>query len=99
MVAEKLGVSKEAKTNVYSRGSFMRLHARIDEHDKRLTVVEEYCSGQREMMEDIADIKRLVLKIVKYAKFAAPSLISAAIAAGVVNGEVGAFLNALFSGS
>ena len=65
------------------------VNERLDDHETRLQSLES-------IAEDIGNISDTVDKIFKYIKIAAPSIISAAIAAGIVNGKLGAFLNALF---
>ena len=106
MVERRERVGNLPNATRYSKADCMRLIQRIADqekitvaHDERITKVETYCAENREMMGDIADIKLAIFKIFKYLKIAAPSIISAAIAAGIVNGEVGAFLNGLFTGS
>lgn len=106
MVTRRAQAGNLPKPASYSKADYMRLLDRLngqqetlDQHETRLTSVEQYCADNKEMMGDIADIKGAVFKIIKYFKIAAPSIVSAAIAAGVVNGKVGAFLNALFTGS
>lgn len=68
-----------------------RLADRVTATENRLDIVEA-------ALADIGDIKDGITKIAKYIKLAVPSIISAAIAAGVVNGKLGAFLRALFGG-
>lgn len=106
MVIGRAKVGNLPKPASYTKADYMRLLDRLDgqdatlsDHGKRLTDVEKYCADNQEMMGDIAEIKKAIFKLVKYAKFAAPSIISAAIAAGIVNGKIGAFLNALVTGS
>lgn len=68
---------------------FNRNHVKmLLDHERRLKNLET-------VADDISEIKTAVFKIAKYIKVAAPSLVSAAIAAGVVNGKLGAFLAAL----
>ena len=63
---------------------------RLDDHEMRIKDLEDIADN----LERIGDT---VEKIFRYLKIAAPSIVSAAIAAGIVNGKVGEFLNALIS--
>lgn len=49
--------------------------------------------------QDVGQILTTLDKVAKRLKIWAPSLIAAAISAGVVNGKLGAFLHALFNGA
>lgn len=60
------------------------------EHENRIVKLEEVAG-------DIGRIGDTVEKIFSYLKIAAPSIIAAAVSAGIVNGKIGAFLNALFN--
>ena len=73
-------------TTLHREGAVMR---KLTEHETRIKALED-------SVTDISEIKEAVFKIVKYVRIGLPSIISAAIAAGVVNGKLGAFLNALF---
>lgn len=64
------------------RKEFERLEARV--------------AAMENVFSDIADMKDGVLKIAKYIKIAIPSIVSAALAAGLVDGRMGKFLVALF---
>lgn len=64
--------------------------------EQRVDKLEKSVSTLETVYTDIGDIKEIVQKIARYMKVAGPSIISAAIAAGIVNGKLGAFLHALF---
>lgn len=67
------------------------LHKMVQDHETRLTTVENSHA-------QIADIAAAVDKVAKLIKLWGPTLIGAAISAGIVNGKLGAFLHALLNG-
>lgn len=64
----------------------------IDDIDKRLTGVEE-------LEVTVTEILDTLNKIFRWIKGSVPLMVTAAVSAGIVNGKLGAFLNALFAGS
>ena len=69
----------------------MTLEETVQDHADRLEKMEK-------VVGDIGDIKEILERIARYVRIAGPSVISAALAAGIVNGKLGAFLHALFGG-
>lgn len=61
------------------------------EVDRRLKALED-------VYPDLHDIKETIDKLLKYIKVSAPTIVAAAISAGIVNGKLGAFLSALIYG-
>lgn len=61
-----------------------------EQHEKRLQSLEN-------VYDDISEIKAGVAKTVQWVRRGIPTLITAAITAGLVNGQLGAFLKALIS--
>lgn len=66
---------------------------------KEFNSLEQRVTQIETTLTDISDIKEAVFKIARYIKVAVPSIISAAVAAGIVNGKIGAFLHALATGA
>lgn len=67
------------------------LQESIADFDVRLTAVEN-------IGDTITDIKTTIDKGLRHLKLWAPTIVGAAISAGIVNGKLGAFLRALFVG-
>ena len=67
------------------------LEKRVDNHETRLVTVENSHA-------QIADIAAAVDKVAKLIRVWGPTMIGAAISAGIVNGKLGAFLHALLNG-
>lgn len=67
------------------------LEEMVMDHDERLKKMEN-------VVNDISDIKSILERIARYVKIAGPSIVSAAVAAGIVNGKLGAFFHALIGG-
>ena len=63
--------------------------------EQRVGKLETSVSTLESVYTDISDIKNIAEKILRYLKVAGPSIVSAAIAAGIVNGKLGAFLHAI----
>jgi tRNA threonylcarbamoyladenosine modification (KEOPS) complex Pcc1 subunit len=63
----------------------------LADHSKRIETLETVAN-------DLTEIKEAIASIGRWIKGSVPAVISAAIAAGLVNGKLGAFLNALFVG-
>lgn len=66
----------------------MRVTDELDLIKKRLDIVEE-------TIHELAEIKDTLDSIARWIKAGIPSVVSALIAAGIVNGQMGAFLRAL----
>lgn len=64
----------------------------LEEHHNRLTSLEN-------IADDIRDIGDTLAKLLRHIKIATPSIVSAAIAAGIINGKFAEFLRALLTGS
>lgn len=58
-------------------------------HDKRFEALEE-------TFTDIGEVKRIVERIWKVIKWGAPSVITAAVTAGYINGDFATLLKAVF---
>lgn len=62
-----------------------------DEHENRIAKLEQIAT-------DLEEIKSSIASVARWIKGAVPTIVGAAVAAGMVNGKLGAFLNALFVG-
>ena len=76
----------------------MRLTDRITNVEERVGKLEVSQNETKMLINELVDIKTTVDKLARYVKVAAPSIVSAALAAGLVNGKLGAFLHALVGG-
>ena len=70
----------------------------VEQHAETLTEHHERIKKVETIADDIDEIKQAVASVGRWIKASVPAVISAAIAAGLVNGRLGAFLNALFVG-
>lgn len=69
----------------------VEINNRLSNHETRITELEG-------LAVLLANIDETVTKVLKYIKIGAPSIVAAAVSAGILNGKLGAFLNALVTG-
>lgn len=70
----------------------VEIHEMVKDHENRLVTVEANHSQISELVEAVEKIGKLI-------KLWGPTLIGAAISAGIVNGKLGAFLHAIMTGN
>lgn len=61
--------------------------------------IKERLTNVESMKEDVSAILGAIDKIARQFKIWGPSIIAAAVSAGIVNGKLGLFLRALFTGT
>lgn len=71
-------------------------HAQMNE---KLTGMEQRLQSVESIGDDVKDILGAVNKIAKLFRVWAPTIVGAAISAGIVNGKLGEFLHAVFVGA
>ena len=69
-----------------------------DETTKQLTDIQDRLKTVEGIGSDVSSILTAIEKIGKQFRIWAPTIVGAAISAGIVNGKLGAFLHALFNG-
>lgn len=79
-------------------GRISRLEKGYEEMNEKLTHIDSRLKTVEQMGHDVSDILGAVTKIGKQLRVWAPAIVSAAIAAGIVNGKLGAFFHALLNG-
>lgn len=80
-------------------GRVSAVENRLDTMDEKLTKVEQRLSTVESIGDDVAQILGAVNKIAKLFRVWAPTIVGAAISAGMVNGKLGEFLHAVFVGA
>ena len=66
-------------------------------HSERLDSVEKRLSNLEGVYDNIEDVKKVVERIWRAIKWGAPSVITAAVTAGYINGSFAVLLKAIFN--
>lgn len=69
---------------------------KVNSHEATLQTINAKLESLEETYTDISDIKRIVQRIWRAIKWGAPSVITAAVTAGYINGDFAKLLTAVF---